>query len=73
MIFLSQILREIRFGEFGRAFFAVFGPLNFVNLLKYSLQKVQKFIKNQNPEALNVSKLADFETLNSPTLISRKI
>ena len=35
--------------------------------------QVQKFIKNQNQEALNVSKLADFETLNSPTLISRKI
>ena len=40
-VFLSQILREIRFGEVGSAFFAVFGPLNFVNLLKYNLQKVQ--------------------------------
>ena len=40
---------------------------------RFWASEVQKFITNQNPETLNVSKLVDFETLNSPTFISRKI
>ena len=42
---ITQILREINFGEIRSAKtagFAIFGTLNLVN---YSLQKVQKFMK----------------------------
>ena len=45
---ITQILREINFGEIRSAktaVFAIFGTLNFVNLVNYSLQKVQKFLK----------------------------
>ena len=40
---ITQILREINFGGFGRsenAFFAIFGALNFVDLAHFSLQKL---------------------------------
>ena len=43
-----QIFREINFWEsrsYKIAVFAIFGALNFVNLVIYSLQKVQKFLK----------------------------
>ena len=43
-----QILREIKFGESRSsktAILANFGALNFVGLVKFSLQKVQKFMK----------------------------
>ena len=43
-----QILREINFGESKSSktvVFAIFGALNFVNLVDFSLQKVQKFLK----------------------------
>ena len=43
-----QILREINFRESRSSKitgFAIFGALNFVNLVTVSLQKVQKFIK----------------------------
>ena len=54
---VSLILREIIFGEFRSseiAIFAILGALNFVHLVIFSLQKVQKFIKIQNSEPLNV-------------------
>jgi len=47
-IFLSQILREINFEECRSsktAIFAILVPLNFVNLVNFSLLKVQKFIR----------------------------
>ena len=37
-------------------FFAISGALNFVDLVNLSPEKVQKFIKNQNSEPLNVLK-----------------
>ena len=48
------------------------GTLNFVNLVNFSLQKVQNF-KKPKCRAFKCVKIADFETLNLPTLISRKI
>ena len=45
---ITQILREINFGESRSpktAVFAIFGALNFVNLVDFNLQKVQKIIK----------------------------
>ena len=45
-----QILREINFEECRSsktAFFAISGALNFVDLVDFSLQKVQNFIKTQ--------------------------
>jgi len=58
-----QILREINFGECISSKIAVLRALNFVlKLVDFTLQRVQKLMK-----------MADFETLHSPTLISRKI
>ena len=45
---VTQILREINFGEFRsskNAIFAIFGTPNFIDLVNFSLQKVQKFMK----------------------------
>ena len=56
---VTQILREINFGDSRSAKCAISTHsegLNFVNLVDFSLQKVQKFIKNQVSEPLNVSK-----------------
>jgi len=56
---VNQILRKISFLEsrsFKTTFFAIVWALTFVNLVNLSLQKVQKFIKNQNSEPLNVIK-----------------
>ena len=61
-----QILRETSFGESESpktAVFAISRALNFVNLVNFSLQKVQK---------LSVE-MADFALSESPKLISRKI
>ena len=47
----SQILREINFGESSSSrsvVFAFLGALNFVNLVKFRLQKVQKIHENRN-------------------------
>ena len=51
---ITQILREINFGECKsskNAIFAILGAVNFVNLVGFSLQKVQNFIniKIQSP------------------------
>ena len=54
---ITQILREINFWDSRSAktaIFSILGAVNFVNLVNFSLQKVQKFIKNQNSEPLNV-------------------
>ena len=56
-ISVIQILRETNFEESRSCKsgnFAILGALNFVNLVNFSLQKVQKFIKSQNSEPLNV-------------------
>ena len=53
---VTQILREITFGEssnFKNAVFAVLGVLNFVNLVDFGFLKVQKLIKTQI-QTLNV-------------------
>ena len=45
---VTQILREINFGESRTskmAVFAILGALNFVNLENLGIQKVQKFMK----------------------------
>ena len=34
---------------------------------------MQKCIKNQNAEPINLLNMTDYETLHEPTLISRKI
>ena len=52
-----QILRETNFREsksLKTAVFAIFEALYFGNLGNFSLQKVHKFIKNQNSEPQNV-------------------
>ena len=54
---VTQILREINFGESRSSKIAIFGALNFVDLVNISLQKVQKVMKNQNSEPLSVLKL----------------
>ena len=48
-----QILHETNFGEFrssNAAIFKIFGDMNFVDLVNFRHQKVQKYMKNQNPE-----------------------
>ena len=48
-----QILREINFGESRScksAYFAILGPLNCVEYVNFSVQKLQKLTKNQNSE-----------------------
>ena len=56
---VTQILREIIFRKSRSAkpaVFAILRAVNFVHLMKFSLQKLQKFMKNQNSEPLNVVK-----------------
>ena len=62
---ITQILREINFGEFRSAKIAVFANLG--------LLKIAKMHENQNSEPLKVLKMADFAFLESQILISRKI
>ena len=64
---VTHILREINFGvsrSYKTAVFVIFGVLNFVDLVNFSLQKVQKFKKNYNSEPLNVLEMADFAPLD---------
>ena len=59
LFFVIQILCEINFGESRSsetAVLAILGALYFANLIDFSLQKVQKFIKSQNSEPPNVLK-----------------
>ena len=56
---ITQILREINFAESRSpksAIFAILGPLNFVDLVNFSLQKVPDIHKHQDSEPLNVLK-----------------
>ena len=57
---ITQILREIKFGRSRsskNADFAIFGALNFINLLdRYQPAKSAKMPKNRNSEPLNVLK-----------------
>ena len=61
----TQILREIK--SYRISVFAILGAS-----INFSIQKVQKFIIIKIQDLKRV-KMADFETLDSPTLISRKI
>ena len=60
MIFsVTQILRETNLGESKSsktAIFAIIVALIMINLVNFSLQKVQKFIRYRNSEPLNVFK-----------------
>ena len=54
-----HILREINFVDSRSAktaIFAILGAVNFVHLVNISLQKVQKFLKYQKSEPLNLLK-----------------
>ena len=54
---VTQIFREINFGESRSskpAIFDIFRALNFVDLVNFSLQKVEKIHKIQNTEPLNL-------------------
>jgi len=56
---VTRILCEIGVGESRTSkngVFAILAALNLVNLADISLKEVQKFIKNQNSEPLNVLK-----------------
>ena len=56
---ITQILREINFGDSRSAesaIYTILGAVNFVLLVIFSLEKVQNVIKNQNSEPLNVGK-----------------
>ena len=60
---VTQILREIKFGESRgpkTAIFAILGALNFVNLVNFIFQKVQKVIKSKFRTSQFV-KTADFD------------
>ena len=73
---VTQILREIKVGESRSsktAIFATCKALNFVNLMNFSLQKMKKIHEKSKFSASKYAKMANFETLDSPTLISRKI
>ena len=56
-ISITQILREINLGEFRSSkstVFAILRALDFVDLVNFSLQKVERLIEDQNSESLNV-------------------
>ena len=73
--YVTQILREINFGEFRSpktAIFAILRVLKFVNLMNFNLQKMQKFIKSKL-RTFEIVKTSDFAFLESAKSISRKI
>ena len=64
---ITQILREINFGDsrsFMTAIFAILEALNFDGLVNFSLQKLQMFIKSKLRHSGCV-KIADFAILES--------
>ena len=72
---VTEILRETNFREsrsYKNVDFAIFKALNFVHLAISSLQKMQKII-NFKFRANKFVRMVDFETLEWPILISRKI
>ena len=73
---ITQILREINFGDFRSAktaIFAIFGAVSFVNLAKYQPSKRAKISSKLKFRASENVKMAYFALLQSPKLISRKI
>ena len=62
-----QILRETNFGKTKspkNAIFVIFGALNFVTLVNFSLSKSARINKNKNSEPLNVLKWQILQFLN---------
>ena len=56
---ITQILHEINLWDSRctkTAYFAILVALNFVTLVNFSLQKIVKIHKNQNPKSLNMLK-----------------
>ena len=75
-IFITQILREINFGgcrSCKTAGLAILGDLKMINLVNFSLQKMQKFLKIKIQRLKMCLKMEDFAVLKSMKLISRKI
>ena len=73
--YVIQILREIIFEESRSCkttVFAILEALNFINLVNFGLQIVQKF-KKAKFRASKCVKMADFAILESLKSISRKI
>ena len=65
---VTQVLREINFGEprsIKTAIYAVLGALNFVDLVDFSLQKMKKFIKIK-VRSLKVCQNGRFSTSRIP-------
>ena len=59
---ITQILREINFGESRgckSAVFGIIGALNFANLVNFNLQKLQKCLKIKI-QSSNYGKMAEF-------------
>ena len=72
---VTQILREINFGKSRSsktADFAILGALNFVHVVNFCLKKC-KHSKKVKFRASQFVKIAYFQMLDLPTLISRKI
>ena len=72
---VTQILREINFGEsrsYKTADCAIIGALNFVLVVNFCLKKF-KYSKIVKFRASQFVKIANFQMLDLPTLISRKI
>ena len=75
-VLVIRILCEINFGgsrSSKTAIFTLFWALNFVNLVDFTFQKGAKLIKRSKFGVFKYVKMADFDTLHLPTLISRKI
>ena len=56
---VTQILCEINFGEsksLKSAIFAILRALNYVDMVNFSLQRVQKLTKHQNSEPISMLK-----------------
>ena len=65
---VAKILREINFRKSRSpktAVFAICGALNFVDLVKFSVQKLQKF-KKSKLGASKINKMVNFLLLETP-------
>ena len=74
-IYVTQILRDINFGESRSSkndVFAIFGALDFVNLVILAFKKSKNTQKTKFKASERVE-MSIFETADSPTLIPRKI
>ena len=72
---VTQILREIKIGEslLRMLILPILGAKNLVNFARYQPPKSAKIHKNQTSKPINVLKLVDFDTLESPILFSCQI